>query len=97
MKFESTLKSFELKLVLELILDTGTAFNWSFEGVYILNKYINNNENNKKKNREINNLAWLLNYEIWILLEKLKEETCLGIDFRHWEGFKMLIWRCINT
>ena len=22
------------------------------------------------------------------------QKFCLGIEFRHWEGFKMMIWRC---
>ena len=35
------------------------------------------------KNRQINNLAWLSNYEIWILLEKLIQKTGLRIEFRH--------------
>ena len=44
------------------------------------------------KNRQINQCAWLLkNYEILIPLEKLIKKTCLGIEFRHREGFKMLI------
>ena len=47
------------------------------------------------KNRLTNNLAWLCNYEIWILLEKLIKKTGLGIEFRHQEGFEMLIWRFI--
>ena len=46
------------------------------------------------KNRQINNLSWLSNCEIWIPLEKLRKKTCLRIEFRHREGFKMLIWRC---
>jgi len=44
-----------------------------------------------------NNLAWLYKYEIWILLEKLIQKTSFGIEVRQWEGFKMLIWRCINA
>ena len=47
------------------------------------------------KNRVINYLAWLCKYEIWILLEKLIKKTGLGIEFRHQEGFQMLIWRYI--
>ena len=50
---------------------------------------INNNENHKKYST--NNLAWLCNYEISFLLEKLIKKTGLGIEFRHQEGFKMLI------
>ena len=46
------------------------------------------------KNRQINNLSSLSNCEIWIPLEKLIKKTCLRIEFRHREGFKMLIWRC---
>ena len=44
-----------------------------------------------------NNLAWLYKYEILILLEKLIQKTSFGIEVRQWEGFKMLIWRCINA
>ena len=46
---------------------------------------------------QIYNLARLKNYEIWIVLKKLIQKTCFRIDIRHREGFKMLIWRCINA
>jgi len=39
------------------------------------------------KHRQINNLAW-------ISLENLIKNTCLRIEFRHREGYKMLISRC---
>ena len=88
MTFEFSLKSWYRKLVSELNFDTGKALKCGYEGVQI---NINNNENHK--NSQINNLAWVLNDKIWIPLEKLIQKTCLKIEFRHWEVFKMLIWR----
>ena len=43
------------------------------------------------KKREINNLAWLKYNKIFIVVEKLIQKTCFGIDIRHWKGFTMLI------
>ena len=93
-KFEFSLKSWYTKLVLELILNIGKALKCGYLKVHIyvcINKY---KKQGHHKN-QTNNLAWLLNYEIWILLEKLRQKTCLGIDFRHQKSFKMLIWRCM--
>ena len=57
-----------------------------------MNKYIYNNEYHKNMDYY---LAWVYNYEIWILLEKLIQKTGLGLNiyiYRQQEGFKILIY-----
>ena len=35
---------------------------------------------------------------MWIFFEELIQKTCLGFDFKHWEGFEMLkVYKYINN
>ena len=58
--------------------------------------YVEINTERKKEKWKIGIIITLhafLKVKFWIPLEKLIKKTCLRIEFRHQEGFQMLIWR----